>query len=84
MPGGAGDTDGIPGTTLVFDDQSGRVEGVVNAAELTGVRTAAGSADVSKMLLAGKRGEEMRKAVVFGTGVQAFCECPFSSVCRAP
>ncbi|KAL7410587.1 hypothetical protein BDY24DRAFT_399533 [Mrakia frigida] len=70
VPRSSADTDGLPATTFVLDEQSGKVVGVVNAAELTGVRTAAGSAVASRMLL--EKGEERTKLVVFGAGVQAF------------
>ena len=35
--------DGLPGTTLVLDAQSGQTKAIVNARNLTAVRTAAGS-----------------------------------------
>lgn len=38
-----GDTRGLPGTTLVLNEESGGVEAVINARELTALRNAAGS-----------------------------------------
>ncbi len=38
-----GDTRGLPATTLVLNEESGAVDAVVNARELTALRNAAGS-----------------------------------------
>jgi ornithine cyclodeaminase len=37
-----GGSDGLPGTTLVLDEVSGKVRAVINARRLTAVRNAAG------------------------------------------
>jgi len=71
VPRSAEDTEGLPATTFVLDEESGKVVGVVNAGELTGVSTAAGSAVASRLVLG--EGEGRKKLVVFGAGVQAFC-----------
>lgn len=43
VPLKGGDTRGIPGTTLVLNEESGGVEAVINSRELTALRNAAGS-----------------------------------------
>ncbi|EPQ29549.1 uncharacterized protein PFL1_02768 [Pseudozyma flocculosa PF-1] len=70
----AGVPGGIPGTTLLFHTKSSRVRAVVNAAELTAIRTAAGSvvANVLAIPPASERGRSVRNVVVFGGGMQAF------------
>lgn len=72
---------GLPGTTVVLDRETGEVAGLVNASELTGVRTAAGSAVASREILG--KGEGRSKVVVFGSGVQAFWQCVYRSLCFA-
>lgn len=42
---------GLPGSTFVFDEESGRVNGVVNASKLTAVRNAAGIDRRSQLFL---------------------------------
>jgi ornithine cyclodeaminase/alanine dehydrogenase-like protein (mu-crystallin family) len=73
---------GLPGTTVVLDADSGEVAGLVNAGELTGVRTAAGSAVASRAILG--KGEGRSKIVVFGSGVQAFWQCVLASLGPRP
>lgn len=71
VPSRADDVAGLPAMTVVLDDDTGRVQGVVNASELTGVRTAAGSVVASRLLLG--EGKDQTRLVVFGAGVQSFC-----------
>ncbi|GAA6001495.1 uncharacterized protein JCM10292_006281 [Rhodotorula paludigena] len=59
---------GLPATTLVFDESTGLTRAVVNAAELTGIRTAAASALASKILADASAGN----LLVFGSGTQAY------------
>ncbi|GAA6008186.1 hypothetical protein JCM11491_001921 [Sporobolomyces phaffii] len=59
---------GLPATTLLMDEETGRVQAIVNAAELTGLRTAAASA-LATTILADPAAE---KLVIFGSGTQAF------------
>ncbi|KAI5476285.1 hypothetical protein MNV49_007922 [Pseudohyphozyma bogoriensis] len=59
---------GLPATTLVFDEETGDCSAVVNAAELTGLRTAAASALATKLLA----DTSSTNLVVFGTGVQSY------------
>jgi ornithine cyclodeaminase/alanine dehydrogenase-like protein (mu-crystallin family) len=73
---------GLPGTTVVLDADSGEVAGLVNAGELTGVRTAAGSAVASRAILG--KGEGRSKIVVFGSGVQAFWQYVLASLSPRP
>lgn len=42
VPRKEGDTHGLPATTLVLNEETGAVEAVVNARELTALRNAAG------------------------------------------
>jgi len=42
VPSVPGDTRGIPGTTLVLDENTGAAKAVINARSLTALRTAAG------------------------------------------
>ncbi|GAA5899342.1 hypothetical protein JCM5296_007539 [Sporobolomyces johnsonii] len=62
---------GLPATTLLIDEATGLTRAVVNAAELTGLRTAAASALATKLLA----DPASRKLVVFGSGVQAYYHC---------
>ncbi|CDZ96946.1 Mu-crystallin [Phaffia rhodozyma] len=66
---------GLPASNVLLDEDTGEVSAVIGAGQLTGVRTAAGSAVVSQMLLGEGLGRE--KMVVFGTGVQAFWHTHF-------
>ncbi|KAG0164045.1 hypothetical protein DFQ28_010905 [Apophysomyces sp. BC1034] len=62
-----GDTKGgLPGTTLVLDETTGSVEAVMNAAALTAVRTAAGSALATRYFAS----EKAKHLVVLGAGAQ--------------
>ncbi|GAA5862681.1 hypothetical protein JCM8547_003511 [Rhodosporidiobolus lusitaniae] len=59
---------GLPATTLLFDEDTGLTRAVVNAAELTGIRTAAASALATKILA----DPSSTSVVVFGSGTQAY------------
>ncbi|BGO91750.1 hypothetical protein NBRC10512_006232 [Rhodotorula toruloides] len=59
---------GLPATTLLFDEETGLTKAVVNAAELTGLRTAAASA-LATTILASPASTNL---VVFGSGTQAY------------
>ncbi|GAA6052882.1 hypothetical protein JCM3770_004391 [Rhodotorula araucariae] len=59
---------GLPATTLLFDEATGLARAVVNAAELTGIRTAAASALATKVLA----DPSSTSLVVFGSGTQAY------------
>ncbi|GAA5958660.1 hypothetical protein JCM8115_000313 [Rhodotorula mucilaginosa] len=59
---------GLPGTTLLMDEETGSVRAVVNSAELTGIRTATASALATKLLA----DPTSQVLVVFGSGVQAY------------
>ncbi|BGP02352.1 hypothetical protein NBRC10513v2_006000 [Rhodotorula toruloides] len=59
---------GLPATTLLFDEETGLTKAVVNAAELTGLRTAAASA-LATTILASPTSTSL---VVFGSGTQAY------------
>ncbi|GAA5925507.1 uncharacterized protein JCM15063_005043 [Sporobolomyces koalae] len=63
------DGQGLPATTLLLDESTGRVRAIVNASDLTGLRTAAASALASKILA----NPNSRRLVVFGSGTQAMC-----------
>ena len=41
---------GLPGSTFVFDEEMGRVNGIVNASNLTAVRNAAGKSSDSHLI----------------------------------
>ncbi|KZO95746.1 NAD-P-binding protein [Calocera viscosa TUFC12733] len=57
---------GLPATTIVMDEESGRVRAVVNARSLTAVRTAAGSALAVSLI----GPPEPERLVLFGAGLQ--------------
>ncbi|GAA6000021.1 hypothetical protein JCM10207_006016 [Rhodosporidiobolus poonsookiae] len=59
---------GLPATTLLFDESTGLTRAVVNAAELTGIRTAAASA-LATVILADPSSTSL---VVFGSGTQSY------------
>ncbi|KAK7681864.1 hypothetical protein QCA50_015212 [Cerrena zonata] len=59
---------GLPGSTFVFDEESGRVNGVVNASKLTAVRNAAGSLLATRLLL--PTSKPPTKLITFGAGAQ--------------
>ena len=61
---------GIPGTTLVFDADTGRVRAFVNASELTALRTAAGSVLATRAAKPDRH--SVRHVALFGGGLQAF------------
>lgn len=67
---------GLPGVTLVMDNETGEPRGLVNARLLTAIRTAAGSALATRAIFSAKRSESGEEAkgltlVVFGSGAQA-------------
>ncbi|KAI9490225.1 hypothetical protein BDB00DRAFT_769242 [Zychaea mexicana] len=57
---------GLPGTTLVLDEATGGLQTVMNAAALTAVRTAAGSALATQYYAK----EDAKSLVVLGAGAQ--------------
>ncbi|ORY97398.1 hypothetical protein BCR43DRAFT_472491 [Syncephalastrum racemosum] len=57
---------GLPGTTLVLDEATGGVEAVMNAAALTAVRTAAGSALATRLYAK----DDATHLLVLGAGAQ--------------
>jgi len=59
-------TSGIAATTLVIDQKTGQVKGIINARKLTALRTAAGSALATKKLA----NPNSKILVVFGAGAQ--------------
>ncbi|GAA5833383.1 hypothetical protein JCM9279_001508 [Rhodotorula babjevae] len=59
---------GLPATTLLFDEATGLTRACVNAAELTGIRTAAASALATKLLA----NPSSISLVIFGSGTQAY------------
>ncbi|GAA5893583.1 uncharacterized protein JCM6883_003568 [Sporobolomyces salmoneus] len=59
---------GLPASTLLMDEETGRISAIVNASELTGIRTAAASALATKILA----NPESKTLVVFGAGNQAY------------
>lgn len=66
-----GEPSGIPGLTLLFDDDTGRVKAMVDASVLTPARTAAGSALATSVALPPAT-SNVRSIAVFGGGQQAF------------
>ncbi|KAF9163394.1 hypothetical protein DFQ26_002554 [Actinomortierella ambigua] len=65
---------GLPGFSVVLDNDTAEARGLVNARLLTAVRTAAGSALATKMVLEARSKtttEEPLNLVVFGSGAQA-------------
>ncbi|EIW78001.1 NAD(P)-binding protein [Coniophora puteana RWD-64-598 SS2] len=64
---------GLPASTLVLDEQTGRAKAIVNARSLTALRNAAGSALATKLALSfprPRRDYEPRVLVLFGAGQQ--------------
>ncbi|GAA5981730.1 hypothetical protein JCM11641_004228 [Rhodosporidiobolus odoratus] len=59
---------GLPATTLLFDESTGLTRAVVNAAELTGIRTAAASALATQILA----DPSSTNLAIFGSGTQAY------------
>lgn len=66
-----GEPSGIPGLTLLFDDDTGRVKAMVDASVLTPARTAAGSAFATTLALP-PGASKVRSIAIFGGGQQAF------------
>ncbi|KAF5349982.1 hypothetical protein D9756_009088 [Leucocoprinus leucothites] len=66
VPRNQGDVRGLPATTLVMNEDTGAVEAVVNARELTSLRNAAGSL-LSATLV---RVHKPERIVLFGAGKQ--------------
>ncbi|GJJ15544.1 hypothetical protein Clacol_009822 [Clathrus columnatus] len=69
IPKSSGSEEGLPATTLVMDERSGGVDVVVNARSLTALRTAAGSAIATKLVLDGGKTRPSH-LVLFGAGAQ--------------
>ncbi|GMK57060.1 hypothetical protein CspeluHIS016_0309000 [Cutaneotrichosporon spelunceum] len=61
-------SDGLPGSTIMMDDKTGKVKAIMNARRLTALRNAAGSVLSYQAL-----GEDRNPAhlVIFGSGTQA-------------
>ncbi|KAI6149841.1 NAD-binding protein [Pisolithus tinctorius] len=66
VPTSADDKRGLPASTIFLDEESGRVEAILNASALTALRTAAGSVLATRLLLS----EPPGSLVAFGTGKQ--------------
>ncbi|KAF8933020.1 hypothetical protein EDD21DRAFT_415139 [Dissophora ornata] len=65
---------GLPGVTIVMDNETGEPRGLVNARLLTAVRTAAGSALATRAIFSAKKSSDTEAEltlVVFGSGAQA-------------
>ncbi|KAG0260892.1 hypothetical protein BG011_001546 [Mortierella polycephala] len=66
---------GLPGVTLVMDNNTGEPRGLVNARLLTAIRTAAGSALATRAIFSTpskkNKGSTPLTLVVFGSGAQA-------------
>ncbi|KAG0305051.1 hypothetical protein BGZ98_004643 [Dissophora globulifera] len=67
--------DGLPGVTIVLDNETGEPRGLVNARLLTPIRTAAASALATRAIFTAKESQralpERLTLVVFGSGAQA-------------
>ncbi|TIB84967.1 NAD(P)-binding protein [Wallemia mellicola] len=63
-------SDGLPGATIVHDESTGLVEGLVNATELTALRTASSSLLGTSLFV--PKSANPRKMVIFSTGKQAY------------
>ncbi|KDN51419.1 NAD(P)-binding protein [Tilletiaria anomala UBC 951] len=62
---------GIPGTTLLFDDETGVLKAVMDASSLTAARTAAGSALATALVLPPGT-STVSGIAVYGSGAQAY------------
>ncbi|KAI9461397.1 NAD-P-binding protein [Russula earlei] len=69
VPSVAGDTRGLPATTLVLDENTGAAKAVINARSLTALRTAAGSL-LATVLLHPPATARFTSLVAFGAGSQ--------------
>ncbi|KAG6328588.1 hypothetical protein ID866_10500 [Astraeus odoratus] len=67
VPSSVDDKRGLPASTMVLDEATGRVKAVVNASALTALRTAAGSVLATRLLLAKQQPTVL---VTFGAGKQ--------------
>jgi ornithine cyclodeaminase/alanine dehydrogenase-like protein (mu-crystallin family) len=76
-------SDGLSGTTVVLDDKSGKVKGVINARKLTALRNACGESTCPTLtwkliigsalsLRAVPPKREPRNLLIFGSGAQAY------------
>ncbi|KAH7099477.1 NAD(P)-binding protein [Auriculariales sp. MPI-PUGE-AT-0066] len=68
VPRGGDAPPGLPAATAVIDEQTGRVRALINASELTALRTAAGSVLATRLLLG--REAQPTHIVAFGSGAQ--------------
>jgi hypothetical protein len=71
-------SDGLPGTTLVMDEETGRVRAVINARRLTALRNAAGEFALEALGGKWEMGEGARVWIGGtwpGFGVLASCKC---------
>ncbi|KZS92094.1 NAD(P)-binding protein [Sistotremastrum niveocremeum HHB9708] len=66
VPLDGGDKRGLPASTILLDESSGGVRAVMNARNLTAIRTAAGSALSTRIVDL----EDPRRVVAFGAGAQ--------------
>ncbi|KAI0315493.1 NAD-binding protein [Amylostereum chailletii] len=70
VPTAAGDTRGLPASTLVLDEATGTVRAVLNARSLTAVRTAAGTVLATVILHPPASSPQMTHLAAFGAGAQ--------------
>ena len=68
VPTGSDAPPGLPASTMVFDERSGALRGVVNATNLTPVRNAAGSLLATRLLLGADATPQ--RVVALGSGAQ--------------
>ncbi|KAI6041921.1 hypothetical protein EDC04DRAFT_2564961 [Pisolithus marmoratus] len=66
VPTSAEDKRGLPASTILLDEETGRVSAILNASALTALRTAAGSVLATRLLLS----EPPTSLVAFGAGKQ--------------
>lgn len=58
---------GLPATTIVLDERTGTARAVINARQLTALRTAAGSLLATKLVI---KNEKPKSLILFGAGLQ--------------
>ncbi|PWN36336.1 NAD(P)-binding protein [Meira miltonrushii] len=73
VPKPGGNATGLPATGLVFHPTKGQTKVIINVAQLTGVRTAAGCLSASIAMQTTKTPDKTKDGniVIFGTGMQA-------------
>ncbi|KAG9034942.1 hypothetical protein FRB95_012358 [Tulasnella sp. JGI-2019a] len=65
-----GGTDGIPATTVVMDETTGGIKAILNARNLTALRTAAGSLLATSIIKPKSTSNDNMTLVCFGAGAQ--------------